>query len=52
MLNKIILMSIFCEKDDDEGSDFYYLGKAKPDKASVEQTEMQDKMEKNCRSLR
>ena len=35
-------MFIFCEKDDDE-SDFYYLGKARPDKASVEQTEMQDK---------
>lgn len=34
---------IFVKKDDDEGSDFYYLGKAKPDKASVEQTEMQDK---------
>ncbi|MEH7538499.1 DUF3427 domain-containing protein, partial [Bacillus thuringiensis] len=29
--------------DDDEGSDFYYLGKARPDKTSVEQTEMQDK---------
>ncbi|HDR7711716.1 TPA: DEAD/DEAH box helicase [Bacillus cereus] len=34
---------IFVKKDDDEGSDFYYLGKARPDKASVEQTEMQDK---------
>ncbi|MGQ7114809.1 DUF3427 domain-containing protein, partial [Escherichia sp. TWPC-MK] len=34
---------IFVKKDDDEGSDFYYLGKATPDKASVEQTEMKDK---------
>ncbi|MFJ8527494.1 DUF3427 domain-containing protein [Bacillus sp. NPDC094106] len=34
---------IFVKKDDDEGSDFYYLGKAGPDKNSVQQTEMQDK---------
>ncbi|MCP1122624.1 DEAD/DEAH box helicase [Bacillus sp. 3103sda1] len=34
---------IFVKKDDDEGSDFYYLGKAIPDKKSVQQTEMQDK---------
>ena len=34
---------IFVKKDNDEGSDFYYLGKARPDKTSVEQTEMQDK---------
>lgn len=34
---------IFVKKDDGEGSDFYYLGKAIPDKKSVEQTEMKDK---------
>ncbi|MEI4831387.1 DEAD/DEAH box helicase [Bacillus sp. FJAT-53711] len=34
---------IFVKKDDDEGSDFYYLGKAIPNKNSVQQTEMQDK---------
>ncbi|HEK9099876.1 DEAD/DEAH box helicase [Bacillus pfraonensis] len=34
---------IFVKKDDGEGSDFYYLGKAIPDKKSVEQTEMEDK---------
>ena len=34
---------IFVKKDDGEGSDFYYLGKATPDKKSVEQTEMEDK---------
>ncbi|AWC27754.1 DUF3427 domain-containing protein [Bacillus cytotoxicus] len=33
---------IFVKKDDDEGSDFYYLGKAVPDKKSVQQTEMAD----------
>lgn len=34
---------IFVKKDDDEGSDFYYLGKAIPDKATVQQAEMKDK---------
>jgi superfamily II DNA or RNA helicase len=33
---------IFVKKDDDEGSDFYYLGKAVPDKNTVEQTIMKD----------
>jgi superfamily II DNA or RNA helicase/HKD family nuclease len=34
---------IFVKKDDDEGSDFYYLGKATPQKESVQQAEMKDK---------
>ncbi|WLR51877.1 DEAD/DEAH box helicase [Bacillus tianshenii] len=34
---------IFVKKDDDEGSDFYYLGKARPDQQSVEQAEMKNK---------
>ncbi|PFR28569.1 NgoFVII family restriction endonuclease [Bacillus cereus] len=34
---------VFVKKDDGEGSDFYYLGKAMLDKKSVEQTEMEDK---------
>ncbi|WP_213421700.1 DUF3427 domain-containing protein [Bhargavaea massiliensis] len=34
---------IFVKKDDDEGTDFYYLGKALPDQSSVEQTSMLDK---------
>lgn len=34
---------IFVKKDDDEGSDFYYLGKANPDKNSVQQDKMKDK---------
>ncbi|WP_204552867.1 DUF3427 domain-containing protein [Bacillus ectoiniformans] len=34
---------VFVKKDDDEGSDFYYLGKAVPDQESVQQSEMQDK---------
>ncbi|WP_416825200.1 DUF3427 domain-containing protein [Ectobacillus polymachus] len=34
---------IFVKKDNDEGSDFYYLGKATPDKESVQQAEMKDK---------
>jgi superfamily II DNA or RNA helicase len=34
---------IFVKKDDDEGRDFYYLGKATPDKKSVQQSEMKDK---------
>ena len=34
---------IFVKKDDDEGSDFYYLGKAIPDQKTVQQAAMQDK---------
>jgi superfamily II DNA or RNA helicase/HKD family nuclease len=34
---------IFVKKDDDEGSDFYYLGKASPDKNTVQQAVMEDK---------
>ncbi|WP_072891477.1 DUF3427 domain-containing protein [Ornithinibacillus halophilus] len=34
---------IFVKKDDDEGSGFYYLGKALPDKKTVEQDKMLDK---------
>ncbi|WP_252504790.1 DUF3427 domain-containing protein [Sporosarcina sp. Marseille-Q4943] len=34
---------IFVKKDDDEGTDFYYLGKGFPDKASVEEDRMTDK---------
>ncbi|RSK43687.1 DUF3427 domain-containing protein [Bacillus canaveralius] len=37
---------IFIKKDDDEGRDFYYLGKALPDKNTVQQTVMKDKNEK------
>ena len=37
---------IFVKKDDDEGSDFYYLGKATPDKKTVQQSVMKDKNEK------
>lgn len=36
-------LHIFVKKDDDEGSDFYYLGKARPDRKSVQQAVMQDK---------
>ncbi len=35
-------LHIFVKKDDDEGSDFYYLGKAKPDKSTVQQDVMKD----------
>ncbi|KQL18398.1 DUF3427 domain-containing protein [Cytobacillus solani] len=35
-------LHIFVKKDDDEGSDFYYLGKAKPDKGTVQQDVMKD----------
>ncbi|OES44798.1 DUF3427 domain-containing protein [Domibacillus iocasae] len=38
---------IFVKKDDDEGTDFYYLGKALPDRKTVEQTTMQDKHQKD-----
>ncbi|WLV25289.1 DEAD/DEAH box helicase [Aciduricibacillus chroicocephali] len=34
---------IFVKKDDDEGRDFYYLGRALPDSQSVKQEEMNDK---------
>ncbi|MGP4069100.1 DUF3427 domain-containing protein [Halobacillus sp. B29] len=34
---------IFVKKDNGEGSDFYYLGKAQPDQSSVVQTTMEDK---------
>ncbi|WP_117161049.1 DUF3427 domain-containing protein [Paraliobacillus sp. X-1268] len=34
---------LFVKKDDDEGTDFYYLGTARPDKQSVSQTTMADK---------
>lgn len=34
---------IFVKKDDDEGTDFYYLGKGFPDKSSVEEDRMLDK---------
>ena len=33
---------IFVKKDNDEGSDFYYLGKASPDKETVQQDKMED----------
>ena len=33
---------IFVKKDDDEGTDFYYLGQATPDKNTVEQDKMED----------
>lgn len=34
---------IFVKKDNDEGTDFYYLGKGFPDKTSVEEDRMLDK---------
>ncbi len=34
---------IFVKKDDDEGSGFYYLGQAMPDKTTVQQDKMKDK---------
>ena len=37
---------IFVKKDDDEGRDFYYLGKAVPDQSTAEQTTMMDKEQK------
>ncbi|MCQ6268182.1 DEAD/DEAH box helicase [Fictibacillus sp. WQ 8-8] len=39
---KDIDVHIFVKKDDDEGRDFYYLGKATPDKTTVKQTVMKD----------
>lgn len=38
---------IFVKKDDGEGTDFYYLGKGFPDKATVEEGRMTDKNGKN-----
>ena len=38
---------IFVKKDDGEGTDFYYLGKGFPDKATVEEDRMTDKNGKN-----
>lgn len=40
-------LHIFVKKDDDEGSDFYYLGKAQPDQEHIEQTTMKDKHDKD-----
>lgn len=34
---------LFVKKDDDEGTDFYYLGEALPDDASIEETTMMSK---------
>jgi len=34
---------VFVKKDDDEGTDFYYLGQGFPDKSSVEEDRMIDK---------
>jgi len=39
---KGIDLHIFVKKDDDEGTDFYYLGKATPDKNNIEQAIMKD----------
>jgi superfamily II DNA or RNA helicase/HKD family nuclease len=36
-------LHIFVKKDDDEGTDFYYLGKATPDKNNICQNVMNDK---------
>jgi superfamily II DNA or RNA helicase/HKD family nuclease len=35
-------LHLFVKKDDDEGTDFYYIGKAVPEENSVEQTTMLD----------
>ncbi|WP_281863557.1 DUF3427 domain-containing protein [Planomicrobium okeanokoites] len=39
-------LHLFIKKDNDEGGDFYYLGKALPDQNAVEQSTMQDKNDK------
>jgi superfamily II DNA or RNA helicase/HKD family nuclease len=39
-------INIFVKKDNDEGGDFYYIGKAQPDKDSVLQTVMNDEQRK------
>ncbi|WP_043932505.1 DUF3427 domain-containing protein [Bacillus sp. EB01] len=36
-------LHVFVKKDDDEGTDFYYLGKATPDHNHIEQDIMKDK---------
>ncbi|MGB6407705.1 MAG: DUF3427 domain-containing protein, partial [Planococcus donghaensis] len=36
-------LHLFVKKDDDEGGDFYYLGKVTPDKNMIEQSTMEDK---------
>ncbi len=36
-------LHVFVKKDDDEGTEFYYLGMAKPDQESIEQSSMLDK---------
>lgn len=36
-------LHLFVKKDDDEGTDFYYLGEVTPDKNAVEQSMMNDK---------
>jgi len=38
---------IFVKKDNDEGRDFYYLGKALPDQKSIKQEKMKDKQGKS-----
>ncbi|MBD7908518.1 DUF3427 domain-containing protein [Sporosarcina gallistercoris] len=38
---------IFVKKDNDEGTDFYYLGRGYPDKSTVEEDRMIDKNGKN-----
>lgn len=37
------VIHLFMKKDDDEGSGFYYLGQADPDKKTVQQDTMEDK---------
>ncbi|WKA54478.1 DUF3427 domain-containing protein [Planococcus shixiaomingii] len=39
-------LHLFVKKDDDEGTDFYYLGEVTPDKNAIEQSTMQDKNDK------
>ncbi|WP_035512644.1 DUF3427 domain-containing protein [Halalkalibacillus halophilus] len=41
--NKDIDLHIFIKKDDDEGKDFYYLGKALPEKDTAVEATMNDK---------
>ncbi|MFD1861474.1 DUF3427 domain-containing protein [Planococcus chinensis] len=36
-------LHLFVKKDDDEGTDFYYLGEVTPDKNAIEQSTMSDK---------
>src|SRR5699024_8946633 len=38
---------IFVKKDDDEGSDFYYLGKPNPNKDTAEETRIMDNNSKH-----